>query len=81
MTTSITLFDDKSYPKNELLTNECVDSFIMTQIKHLPGESFQFGSTYPFGRFILLKFATDLEFSIRVESRVTTNLMMISKSW
>ena len=34
----------------------------MTQIKHLPGESFQFGSTYPFRRFSLLKFATDLEF-------------------
>ena len=62
MTTSITSFDDKLYPKKELLTKGCVDSFIRTQIKHLPGESFQFGSTYPFRRFSLLKFATDLEF-------------------
>ena len=62
MTTSITSFDDKSYPKKELLTKGCVDSFIMTQMKHLPGESFQFGSTYPFRRFSLLRFATDLGF-------------------
>ena len=62
MTTSITSFDDKSYPKNEPLTKGCVDSFITTQMKHLPGKSFQFGSTYPFRRFSLLKFATDLEF-------------------
>ena len=46
--------------KNETITKGCVDSSIMTKIKCLPGESFEFGSTYLFGRFILLQFATNL---------------------
>ena len=29
-------------------------------LKHLPGESFNFGSTYPFRRSDILQFATDL---------------------
>ena len=37
MTTSITSFDDKSYPKNELLMKGCVDRFMMAKIKCLPG--------------------------------------------
>ena len=47
MTTLTTSFDDKSYPKSEPLTKGCVDSFITAKIDHLPGESFEFGSTYP----------------------------------
>ena len=57
MTTS---FDDKSYQKNALLSDGFADAFIMSKIDRLPGESFIFGSTYPFGRSNLSCFATDL---------------------
>ena len=60
MTTSETSFDDKSYPKNEPLTKGHVDALITANFDRLPGESFNFGSTYPFRSSDLLQFATDL---------------------
>ena len=52
--------DDKSNKTEVSLDDTNADEFVRRQLKSFPGESFKFGSTYPFSRKSLQKLASNL---------------------
>ena len=58
---SLSTTDDKSNKMEGLLKDTNADDFVKLQLTAgLPGDSFKFGSTYPFSRQSLQKLASDL---------------------